>query len=101
MFGVEPPEEVIGELAVTLETIPVNDAGVLNDGGAGEPEGLPNSVPAGALSAVKENAGVVVGFVTVTLNSGEKFPELTLVTVPPPPLSTNHVHGGNPVSRQT
>jgi hypothetical protein len=93
----------MGLLVAIFVTVPMplNELGALNDGGADDPVGLPKMVPAAALSAVKENAGVVVGFVTVTLNSGEKLPELTLVTVPPPPLSTNHVHGGNPVSKHT
>src|SRR5260370_24913894 len=32
-----------------------------------------------------ENAGVVVFVATLTLNSGEKFPDVTCVTVPAPP----------------
>jgi hypothetical protein len=32
---------VIGELAVTLETMPLKEEDALNDGGAGAPEGLP------------------------------------------------------------
>jgi hypothetical protein len=35
------------------------------------------------------------------VNNGLRFPALKFVTVPPPPLSTNHVHGGNPVCKQT
>lgn len=96
-----PP--VIGLVVAIFVTVPMplNADGALKDAGAGAPPGFPKIVPAAALSAVKENAGVVVGVATVTLNSGEKFPELTLVTVPPPPLSTNQVHGGNPVCMHT
>ena len=80
---------------VTLVTVPPKEESELNEGGALLPLGFPYTVPAGALSSA--NVGVVVGF--VTLNSGVN--PLTLVTVPAPPLSTNHVHGGKPVCMHT
>jgi hypothetical protein len=93
-FGVVPPDEVTGELAVTLVTRFENAVGALNDGGAGAPLGFPKMVPAGAFERTK--VGVVVGFVTV--KSGDN--PLTLVTVPFPPFNTNQVQGGNPVCKQ-
>jgi hypothetical protein len=96
-----PPEIGVDVAIFVTVPMPLKEEGGLNDGGAGAPPGFPKIVPAAAFDSVNESAGVVVGFATLVANSGERFPELKLVTVPPPPLSTNHVQGGNPVSRQT
>jgi len=45
---------------------------------------FPKKVCAAKFDAANENAGVVVGVAIETVNNGEKFPELTLVTVPDP-----------------
>jgi len=43
-----------------------------------------------------ESAGVVVGFATEVVNSGESAPALKLETPPPPPPPVIHLHGGVP-----
>jgi hypothetical protein len=54
-------------------------------GAAVDPVQFANTVFALAVEAVNAKAGVVVGLVILTVNSGEKFALETVVTVPLPP----------------
>jgi hypothetical protein len=57
----------------------------LKEGVPEEPFGDAYTLLATVLIAEKAIEGVVVGFVTETVNNGLKLPELTLVTEPEPP----------------
>ena len=57
---------------------------------------LPNSVLAAAFESVKLSAGVVVGVATDAVNSGDRFPVLTLVTVPVPGVTVTQL--GTPLA---
>lgn len=64
----------------------------LKDGAAVELEKLPKTEKAGAFDSEKLRAGVVVLVATEVVNSGDRFPEVKLVTVPlppPPPVAVN------------
>ena len=50
---------------------------------------LPNKVYAPALLKENESAGVVVGFETVVVKSGERSPDENVVTVPTPDPPTS------------
>ena len=55
-----------------------------NVGVALEPVKLPKTVFAAAVERAKDSAGVLVDVATEVVNSGDRFPEETLVTVPVP-----------------
>ena len=48
------------------------------------PDGFPNTVLAALLDKEKLSAGVLVEVATDVVKSGDRFPELKLVTVPAP-----------------
>jgi hypothetical protein len=54
-------------------------------GAVSEPVQLANTVLAAALESENDKAGVLVGVATEVVKSGDKFPELKVVTVPDPP----------------
>jgi len=55
------------------------------EGAADDPVKFPKMLSGEKFEIVKDKAGVLVGVATEVVNSGVKFPALTLATVPAPP----------------
>ena len=67
-----------------ISSVLVNAPAEVKDGAALDPVALPKYVLAPALDSENESAGVVVGFATDVVKSGERLPLEKLDTVPPP-----------------
>ena len=92
--SVPPFRLVTGRLPVTppraddarLAAGTSDDTSARNVGATAPPVAGPaNTVPAVCVDNVNDSAGVLVGALTLVVNSGERFPALKVVTVPPPP----------------